>query len=179
VTIGQPKRLIGMLLDESVDICVSTAIDLPLSSPFARVELTRFPLALIVRTGHPLTLRGQIAPQDLEAYPIVQTRPFDLDSNMQSVGAMPPKRPAVTVEDYEVLMDLIAHSDAVWPTSPIAAREGIENGRLTQIAASRLSRTHEINMTAYYLKRRTLSPLANNMLEKMKLLSSKLSPSAA
>jgi DNA-binding transcriptional LysR family regulator len=177
VTIGQPKRLIGLLLDETIDICVCTALELPASSPFARVELARFPLAFIVRRDHPLTLMDHISPQDLEAFPMVRTRPFELESTAPSmIEAMPQKRPAVTVEDYDVLMRVTAESDAVWITSPVAAREGIASGSLTQIPLSQLSRPREIDMTAYYLKRRTLSPLAEKILERMRILSRELNP---
>jgi DNA-binding transcriptional LysR family regulator len=120
-----------------------------------------------------LTLRDQIAQQDLEPFPILQTRPFELDSSAPSIVAMPHKRPAVTVEDYDVLMRITAESDSVWITSPVAAQEGIASGSLTQVPLSH-SRAHEIDMTAYYLKRRTLSPLAEKILEKMRLLGSEL-----
>lgn len=174
VTLGQPKRLVNMLLDESIDIYVSTALDLPAGAPFARLELARFPLALIVRKDHPLTLKQQVVSEDLDRFPLVHTRPFELDNHGAAATMIAPRRPTVTVEDYDVLMRLIAASDAVWMTSPLAAREGIANGTLAPIPLARSSRRRDIRMTAYYLKRRTLSPLAKSVLERIRQLSREL-----
>ncbi len=175
ITIGQPKRLLAMLIQESVEICVCTALDLPASSPFSCVRIARLPLALIVRPGHPLTRLQRIAPPDLEPYPILRTRPFEFDNDIPSVvGAMQQKRPAVTVEDYDVLMRITANSDSVWITSPVAAREGLAGKTLTQVPISWLSRPAEFDMSAYYLKRRTLSPLAQRLVDRMTTLGSDL-----
>jgi len=168
VVIGQPKRLLAMLIQESVEICVCTSLDLPASSPFSCVRIARLPLALIVRAGHAITQLDRILPADLESYPILRTRPFEFDHDMPtSVEAMPLKRPAVSVEDYDVLMKITANSDAVWITSPVAAREGLENNSLTQVPISWHSHRAEFDMSAYYLKRRTLSPLAERLLDRM------------
>ncbi|MCB2076751.1 MAG: hypothetical protein KDE55_03525 [Novosphingobium sp.] len=127
VTIGQPKRLFSMLIQESVEICVCTAVELPASSPLASVHIARLPLALIVRPGHPLTRFDFLEPADLEPYPILRPRPYEFDNHIPSVvEAMPQERPSVTVEDYDVLMNITMNSDAVWIASPVAAYAGAD-----------------------------------------------------
>jgi DNA-binding transcriptional LysR family regulator len=168
VTIGQPKRLFSLLIQETVEICVCTAIDLPASSPFAFVRIARMPLALIVRSDHPLTRSGRVGPADLEPFLMVRTRPYEYDSDIPSVvESMPQKRPALTVEDYDVLMRVTANSDAVWITSPVAARAGLNDGTLVQLPVTWNSPAPEFDMSAYYLKRRSLSPLGQRLLERM------------
>lgn len=172
VTVGAPKKLLPMLLDESVHICVCTGRDLPPRTLLASVPLARFPISVVVRAGHPLTRLGSVTPADLDQYPLLRTRSFEMDEE----DAVPAKEglqkiPVLAIEDYDVLMKITASSDAVWVTSPISAKEGIGNGTLSQIPISWLSRTPYAHMTAYYLKNRTLSPTAQRILERLIALS--------
>ncbi|MGB8365193.1 MAG: LysR family transcriptional regulator [Rhizomicrobium sp.] len=175
VTIGAPKKLLSMLIDESIQICVCTGLDMPTHSPFTGVLLARFPLAFVVRTGHPLTQRGKLSPEDINPFPILRVRSFELeDEEPVFISAMPRKRPAVTVEDYDVLMQITAGSDAVWVTSPVAARERIMDGTLTQVPISWLAEKPRADMIAYYLKRRTMSPIAERVMDRLINLSREL-----
>jgi DNA-binding transcriptional LysR family regulator len=178
VTIDVPKRMLSMVLDESIDLCVCTGQSMPSNSPFLAIRLARFPIAFIVRKGHPLTQRDKLNPEDVEAYPILRTRPQDYTegaTDIQGVTSATP--PTVTVEDYDVLMQIIAESDAVWTTSPAAARERIIAGSLVQLPISWLPETPYLDMTAYVLAGRTPSSIAQRVMTRLVSLSGELSRS--
>jgi DNA-binding transcriptional LysR family regulator len=175
VTIGAPQKLLPMLLDESAHICVCTGRDLPPQAPFASVPLARFPISVVVRAGHPLTRLASITPSDLDQYPLLRTRSFEMDDDGPATSDEGlQKMPVLAIEDYDVLMQITSNSDAVWVTSPISAREGILNGTLSQIPISWLSETPYAHMTAYYLKNRTLSPTAQRILARLVTLSGEI-----
>lgn len=171
ITLGQPKRLLSLLIEEKVEICVCTAVQLPASSPYAVERIALLPLAVIVRVDHPLCRLEHVAPVDLASYPVLRTRPFEYDSDIPTViNSMPEKRPALAVEDYDVLLHVTAQTDAVWITSPLAARAGLNDGTLRRLPITWTSSAPEFDMSAYYLKRRSLSPLGQHLLERMKEL---------
>ena len=106
---------------------------------------------------------------------MVRTRPYEYDSDIPSVvTTMPQKRPALTVEDYDVLMQVTASSDAIWTTSPVAARAGLQDGTLTQLPITWNAPAPEFDMSAYFLKRRSLSPLGKRLLDRMAVLGREL-----
>ncbi len=171
ITTGSPKRLLALLVDEALEICVCTAHTAPANAPYSGILLAHFPLGIVVRKNHPIAHLDKVTPEDLEPFPLLRTRSTELDDNATSTLHLGPrKQPALTVEDYDILMRVAAHSDAVWITSPVSAREGLENGTLTHIPISWLEQDVEIPMTAYFLKHRTLSPLAQSILDRMIVL---------
>jgi DNA-binding transcriptional LysR family regulator len=172
VTIGTPKKLLPMLLDESVHICVCTGREISSSPLFVSVPLAQFPLAMVVRADHPLTGLRDVVPADLERYPLLRTRSLELSDNDDgSLLEGLQKEPSLTIEDYDVLMKITSGSDAVWLTSPISAHEGIADGTLTAIPISWLAEAPFAQMTAYYLKKRTLSLTAQKVLDHLAVLS--------
>lgn len=172
VTIGAPRKLLPMLLDESANICVCTGHDLPSHSMFVSIPLTRFPIALVLRAGHPLTRLTTVTPDDVAAYPLLRTRSLEMDDDdPTSMNVDLQKVPVLAIEDYDILMKITASSDAVWLSSPIAAEAGISNGTLAQIPISWSSTRPYAQMTAYYLKGRSLSPTSQRILEMLVSLS--------
>jgi DNA-binding transcriptional LysR family regulator len=175
VTIGAPRKLLPMLLDESAHICVCTGRDLSSHAMLVRVPLARFPISLIVRSAHPLTQLARVNPSDLDRYPLLRTRSLEMDDDdpaSSSDGL--PKIPVLAIEDYDVLMKITSNSDAIWVASPISAEEGIMNGTLTQIPIPWHPETPFAQMTAYHLKGRTLSLTAQRILERLVSLSKEI-----
>ena len=175
VTIGSPKKLLPMLLDESIHICVCTGRDFTSHALFASIPLAQFSISVVVRAGHPLTRLEKVSPADLDLYPQLRTRSLEMDGEDDApANGEPLSRPALAVEDYDVLMKITSCSDAVWLTSPISARDWIASGVLAQVPISWLSKTPHAHMTAYHLKSRTLSPTAKRILDKLVSLSEEL-----
>lgn len=175
VTVGTPKKLLPMLMNEEIHIGVCTGRDMSSHALLASVPLATFPISMIVRSNHPLTRQSRVVPSDLERYPQLRTRPFDVEDDEPGTEyALPQTRPALVIEDYDVLMRITSTTDAIWITSPICARERISTGELTQIPIFWLPQTPHATMTAYYLKNRTLSPTSNYILGRIQSLSSEI-----
>ncbi len=175
VTLGAPAKLMPMLLDESIHVCVCTERHVSGHTMFVGVPLARFPIALVVRADHPLTRLARVAPSDLDKYPLLRTRSLDMnDYDPAAADEGLHKAPVLAIEDYDVLMKITSGSDAVWVTSPLSAREGITDARLSAIPITWLPETPHARMTAYYLKGRTLSPTSRRMLDRLVSLSEEI-----
>jgi len=101
---------------------------------------------------------------DLNRFPNVRSVTFGADDIIPvAEGAEGSGISTVSVDDYEVLNQIVATSDAVWITAPVAAERGITNGELVALPMPWYAEA-DITLSAYYLARRTLSPLADSML---------------
>ena len=178
ITIDVTNRMLSMVLDESIDLCVCTWTGHAQKYPFVGTRLARFPIALIVRKGHPLTELSELNPQDLEPYPVLRTRPQDFtDGSITFPGLATQKPAAVTIGDYDVLAHIAIGSDAVWITSPVAVRERIIEGSLIQLPISWLPETPYFDLTAYVLADRTPSMIAQRVMAGLVRLSNEFSRS--
>lgn len=172
VVIGSSKQILPMVMQETVDLGICTRDPSLGNAPVSTVMLAELPLAIIVRKDHPLTRLGEFRADAMEQYPLVRSPPFSFDDALPVfVGSV---RPAVTVEDYDVLEQIVTTSDAVWVTCPIAAKQGILNGQLSQLPMSWLPES-KISLIAYSLRHRTLSPVARSLLEQFKTIGAELS----
>lgn len=171
VRTGDPKSLMPLLLDETLHVAVCTGRT-PFAHPlFVSVPLARFPISLIVRAGHPLTELAGFGASDMERYPLLHTRSLDADSDETTpMGDGINQAPALAVEDYDILAQIVSASDAVWITSPITAKDRLAEGSLTELAIDWLAHKPEGYMTAFHLKGRTLAPTAQHVLGRLAAL---------
>jgi DNA-binding transcriptional LysR family regulator len=175
VVIGSSKQLLPMIMQERIDLGICVADQSLGKTPFTAVTVAQVSLAIIVRRDHPLTRLDEFRAEDLGRYPVIRTMPARFDGLMPGVvGMVRTALPAVTVEDFEVLNQIVTTSDAVWITSPIAARQGILRGELTQLPIAWLPEP-KISLVAYFLSQRTLSPLAKSILEQFTDVGAQLS----
>lgn len=176
VLIGSSKQIVTMVMRETVDLGICMGDPSLGNTALAAVTLARLPLAIIVRKGHPLTHLGTFGAEDLEQYPLVRATPFSVDDALPAVVGLTRNRPpAATVEDFDVLNQIVATSDAIWMTSPLAAKHGLLNGELAQLPIPWLPDAR-ITLVAYALSQRTLSPIATSILEQFRTLGAGLSP---
>jgi len=175
VVIGSSKQLLPMIMHETIDlgICMG-GLSLGIT-PFSAVTLVELSLAVIVRRDHPLARLDKFGAQDMERYPLIRSTPYSFDDVLPVVvGLMRNVPPAVTVEDYYVLNQIVATSDAVWLTAPVAAKQAILSGELVQLPIAWLPE-RKISLVAYALSQRTLSPLASSILEQFRTIGAELS----
>jgi len=174
VKVGSTRQLLRHLSQEDIDLAIGS--DLIEGNPaFSFVTLARFLSAMIVRRGHPLTRLDHVTDKDTEEYPLLRPTSLSSDEVLPALAGQPrPGSPAVTIEDYGVLEQIVRMSDAIWVTSPIAARRGIDSGDLVQIQLDWIAQTN-ISIVAYSLSQRTLSPLANSILEQFKSVGAEIS----
>jgi DNA-binding transcriptional LysR family regulator len=175
VVIGSSKELLPRILEETIDLGICMGDLARGSAQLSAVTLAQVSLAVIVRKDHPLTRLDKFRAEDMERYPLVRATPSSFDDVLPVVvGLVRTDRPAVTVEDFDVLNQIVATSDAVWMTSPIAAKQGILSGELAQLPISWLPEP-KLSLVAYSLSQRTLSPLASSLLEQFKQAGAELS----
>jgi DNA-binding transcriptional LysR family regulator len=172
VIIGSSKEILPRIMQETIDLGICMGSASLGRTPFSAVTLAEVPLAIIVRKDHPLTRLDNFRAEDMERYPLIRATPYSFDDVLPVVVQL--VRPAVTVEDYDVLNQIVSMSDAVWMTSPIAAKQGILRGELTQLPLSWLPEP-KISLVAYSLSQRTLSPLASSILEQFRTVGAELS----
>ena len=175
VVIGSSKQLLPMVMQERIDLGICVGDPSLGNTPFSAVMLAQLALAIIVRKDHPLTRLDKFRAEDIEKFPLIRSTPYSSDDVLPVViGLVRSTPPAVTVEDYDVLSQIVTTSDAIWVTSPIAAKQGILNGELAQLPMSWLPET-KISLVAYSLSQRTLSPVASSILEQFRTIGAKLS----
>lgn len=167
VITGTSREILPMIMQETIDLGVCVGDPSLANALFSAVTLAQLSLAIIVRKDHPLTQLDKFGAQDMERYPLIRSPPYSFDHALPVVIGL--ARPAVTAEDYGVLNQIVTMSDAVWVTSPIAAKQGILSGELAQLPISWLPET-KISLVAYTLSQRTLSPIASSILEQFKTI---------
>lgn len=150
VVVRDVESLWSMLVDGEIEFFVSPERPLhDLSS--ARAELLGiFPLSLMVRAGHPL-LTGTT---EEDRFPLIR-------SSWIGTAIPPDIQPRVlgnpnVIEDSGTLVGLATSTDALWMSSAYAVHEEITEGILVEL----LRAAQHVEVTLYFLRRRTLSPLA-------------------
>ncbi len=172
VTIGSSKQILPMIMQETIDLGICVRDPSLGTAHFSTVALADLSLAIIVRKDHPLTRLERFRAEDMARYPLVRSPPYSFDDALPIMAGL--VRPAVTVEDYDVLNQIVTASDAVWVTCPIAAKQGILSGELAQLPMSWLPEA-KISLVAYSLRQRTLSPVAGSILEQFRTIGAALS----
>ena len=171
---GNSQEVINLVLQERVDLGVVLGDLVPRDSAFETTVLADFPLSVIVRRGHPLIDRVGFGIADLMAYPLIRSNtPYAREGASVLVGLTSLGMPTLTIEDYDVLCDIAATSDAVWITAPVAVRHGLASGALVALPISWLS-DNRFTIVALHLGARTLSPVATSLLKEMAALGSTL-----
>lgn len=171
VVIGHTSQLVPMLMQESVDLCICAGAAAARNSPLVSQLMARLPLALIVRKDHPLAVSKHLRSEDIEHYPVIRSTPFSTSDVLPVVvSPVPDKLPAVTIEDFDALSHIASVSDAIWITSPQAVGRALTDGDLVAIPITWLPDTPYVEVTAYYLRRATLSPIVESMLKSMAAL---------
>lgn len=76
------------------------------------------PFSLLVRTGHPLIGRPNLTINDLQGFPLAAVNPDFLNSTNLAGGIdASDLEISIRCDDYTVLLDMTANSDAIWLSS--------------------------------------------------------------
>jgi DNA-binding transcriptional LysR family regulator len=148
-----------MLIVGDIEFLVASTAQMPSAPPVRCESLGRFPVSLMVRPGHPL-LGTEHAGTD---FPFL----------MSSQGGMPVSAPADllagaggvihVVEDFDTIIHLTRHSNAVWMTSSYAVAGELVRGDLYELPPP--ARVYEgyFDVAIFSLERRAPSPAAKLM----------------
>jgi DNA-binding transcriptional LysR family regulator len=166
VSVHNPGALLPLLESEEIEFFVSAEAFVPEPANVRSTFLGYFPIVPIARVGHPLLESGgdpsgpfrlvmTARADELPYIPLFLRPHVDLS------------RPVI-VEDNEVLACLTESTDAIWITSPFMVQEAIAQGRLVELPVSADEPPTRLRMMAYTLSRRTLSPAALAMRERIR-----------
>lgn len=174
VTVDAPHKLLAMVSDETLEMCVCRRMTRGSLARFVETPIARVGMAMVVRPEHPLLQLAVVSPSDVLAYPRVQSRPAE-DQHGDPGGFWTAREPNVTIDDYRALRQIAETTDALWVTTRLAAREALSGGNLVCVPDARLPGLPTLELVAYYLSRRTLSPLAKRILERLVVLGGEVS----
>jgi len=124
-TILPPGRLLGELLDDRLELFFGHAWQMESLD----VEVTSagtMPLAVLVRSGHPLAGRTGLAMADLAGWPVAS--PVD-SSTAGLLGAAG----GFICDNCDILRATTLASDCLWPSSPAFAAQDMAEGRLVAL----------------------------------------------
>lgn len=177
VVIGSSKQILPMILQETIDLGICMGEPAPGGgAPFTSTLLARLSLAVIVRRDHPLTRLARFDAGDLERYPDIRAAHHHVDDSIPPIAGLARTRPpAVTVEDYDVIAQIVSASDAIWVTSPVAARREILAGTLVELPIPWLPK-QRISLIACTPSQRTPSPLTSAVLAEFQEIAADLAP---
>ena len=142
------------LLNREIELmfCISDSM-----APTAEVEvklLKMCPLGLFVRAGHPLAERAELMLECLADYPYAAA----VKLSLPPFGASG----ALICENFNIVRQVVLHSDTCWFASPDLVADDMAAGRLVQLPLIDAPlQKHRLVMA--HLKRRTLSPAAVEM----------------
>jgi len=156
-TVGSVPSLMEGVLEGKLEFCVCAEL-LRGHAGLSGDLLGRFPISLLVRTGHPAL--GAHLP-GLAAFPLVaSSEPPDYSPSTGDIAGLLQLPARIVVNDFAVLESLTAQSDAIWLSSSYAASEAIASGRLAELPLPAGYRFEPFRMMMYTAARRSLSPAA-------------------
>ena len=174
VVVRDSDALWTLLVAGEIEFFISQDGLLPASS-LPRVDLIgHFPLALIVRAGHPLL-------QDDRAkmtYPVIRSSrlglPLPPEIQEYARGA------SNVIEDFGSLAALTAATDAIWFSSTYAVTADLVAGKLHELPRPANAPVTTVRVVMYSLARRSLSPLAAALKaafrQQVRVLASEMAP---
>jgi DNA-binding transcriptional LysR family regulator len=158
---GGPDLVRRTLADELQFCCVADVM-LPPNERMHSLPIARLPLAMIVRSGHPL-LRGT---GKLTDFPLIGG-----STGEETSGSY---EPAVCCDDNSILKSIVLTSDAVWLTAAASARAEIAAGKLALLPQRFDSPEQEIRVVIIRHQGRTLSPAARYIEDGIRRLAKEL-----
>jgi len=176
VIIRTPDALLEQLRSGRIEFCICPEQHVPLEDMRAMV-LGRFPISLLVRTGHPLLQQG--------AEPRPGQFPIVLASNFSPTGGLPKffqplfsNSPNIIIDDFGVLAQVTASTDSIWLSSAFAAYDHLRRGQLKELMMPDGSRLGWFRVVMYSLTRQSLSPgailLHDLFMEELRALANEL-----
>lgn len=166
VAVRNPDALLKLLEAEEIEFFISAEAFFPEPANIRGTFAGYFPLAPLVRAGHPLL---DAAPGHRNNYRLLMTARAD-DAPQAPLSLRPhvSLAPPGLIEDNVALAEITATTDAVWLTSPFIVQKDIATGRLVELPPALDEEPVRLRMMEYRLDRRTLSPAASAMRDRLR-----------
>ncbi|MYM63935.1 LysR family transcriptional regulator [Pseudomaricurvus sp. HS19] len=162
------RDLLALLLDEKIEFFVCAEEQLPANAPVDQLTLASFPISFVVRNGHPLL--AEALPAASRQFPVIATGHFGASSyrgfpaDWRDHLEQPPR---LVTSDYGLLTRLTQTTDAVWPISWLAVANELRSGQLCLLPGTEGEAAVSFRMVCYTLKQRSLSPAAQQLLQRL------------
>jgi DNA-binding transcriptional LysR family regulator len=174
VAVRDPNELMELLLTNKLEFFIAAMIPEQQSAKVEINELATVPTTLAVRAGHPLLRKKSVSSNDLSKYPILVT---NFEPGQRAPKNFFVDHPAtIKCDEYAVLLKVTLRSDAIWVTSmPSTGWEGIdENLRPLPLNTEIYQQVNTLKSVK--LARRTLSPLAAEVLADIRRRCAEIQP---
>jgi DNA-binding transcriptional LysR family regulator len=166
ISIQAAATLLAELLAERIDLFVCSSGLVDRDAPVTRTELATVRSALLVRSGHPLARRPDLGAAALASYPLISGRLID-----RPPGTGPAARElTIACDDFGSLKAVTLASDAIWLTSPHAAREELRAGTLAVLNAQRPEAAAPLALALYRLRGRTAARASRHVEDNMRTI---------
>lgn len=160
--LGGGPELVRRTLEDELEFCCVGDIMIPEAERMDTIPIARFPIALIVRAGHPL-LEGT---GTLEDFPLIGASTADWTPTAYE--------PTVRCESNAILKTVTMTSNAVWLSAAVAAKAEIAAGTLAILPQAFETPDQEIRLVMVRHSGRTLSPAAQYLERTVRRLAAEL-----
>lgn len=161
-TVRNPDELFDMLLKDKIEFFLGSYVPQVSDHSLEVSDLARLEPAFVARRGHPLLEKQALTYADMEPYPLLLS--------MYDPGHAPQRpfvsrhRQVISSDDYSTLMRLVLEGDAVWFSSVITGREAMHHPDIVRLPFEIPGEKEQVMLKSIRLARRTLSPLASQVL---------------
>lgn len=131
----------------------------PTGGRFEVAPLATVPLALLVRKTHPLVGKSPLTVDDLRAYPLIGGAAPYASSSFS---------PSIACENFHVLKDVIARTDAIWYATPLLL-DAKERRAFATLNAPGLA-VNSVNLVLVGQAHRAWSPAAQIVLSRVRAI---------
>jgi len=157
ILVREVEPLWLMLAQGEIEFLVCAGWDtgwqIPDELPMRIEPLGEMPLALVVRSGHPVIVDGK----GTKGYPILVSNTGTVPSHLTKSLRHQLASSIQVIENYGVLSSVVRTTDAIWLSSPYAVADEIARGELACIPLPDEIELRSFTLSMYSLLRRTQS----------------------
>ena len=160
-SIKSPEALRDELMSGEIEVALCSTEHIPAVPELAFRPVGGIALAPIVRAGHPLAGREDLAAADTGSYPVAYAASGPALGHAARKGA---DAGALYCDNFEIVREVVRDSDAIWISSPRIAAEELAAGRMVQLAIRDMP-LDEIKVGAMWLKEQMMSTAVKTVVD--------------
>lgn len=146
-----PDQLLPELLSDRIDMIIGNGWQMSNVPGTETHVLATLPLAMMVRTGHPLAGRSGLTTSDLSDFPVAS--PVELPGSFGATGG------GFVCDNYHILRDVVLRTNCVWLSSAVFVSPELKAGLLVELSLTTAS-PMESDICLIIRRGRTRSPAA-------------------
>lgn len=125
-SIKPPATLLKELIDDVIELAVCATEHIVVPDNVVTLPVGEVTFETFVRSGHPLSGRGDLTVADLDVYPIARVGDVHMEAPARAGGGL-------ICDNYHILRETVLRSDCVWYTSRNFVTPQLADGRLAQL----------------------------------------------